>query len=168
MEWQYNKKTTCCFTGHRNIPYGTAALLQEALTDTISGLIAKGVDTFISGGAIGFDLMAAKAVLRAKEKHPNTQLVMAIPCRDQHMKWCINDRNEYESILRAADYVHCLNERYCTGCMHQRNRFMVQQSEICITFFSGDRGGTAHTIALAEERGLDIINLWVKLQNINH
>ena len=91
MDTLYNKNITCCFTGHRDIPANHAKSLEADLENAILSLIAEGVDTFISGGALGFDMMAAIAVLKAKEKHPHAKLVMALPCRDQHVRWCQKD-----------------------------------------------------------------------------
>ncbi len=159
MTIAYDKKKTCCFTGHRQIAQDKAQSLRKRIDKTIETLADEGITTFISGGALGFDIMAAKAVLKAKEKHPGLRLIMAIPCRDQHAGWHFRERREYAEILKVADDVYCLNEKYCTGCMHQRNRFMVKNSTICVAFFDGSRGGTAHTINLAKEEGLRIVNL---------
>lgn len=154
-----DKRKICCFTGHRQIPPENKYKLRVSVEETINMLLDEGVSIYISGGALGFDLMAARAVLRAKEKHPQVQLIMAIPCRDQHVRWCLDDRREYEEILKNADEIYCLNDKYCTGCMHQRNRFMVEQSEICVAFYNGGSGGTAHTLGLANDLGLRVINL---------
>lgn len=158
----YNRQKTCCFTGHRQIPQDKANDLRKKLDAVIEKLADEGITTFVSGGALGFDIMAAKAVLRAKEKHPGLRLIMAIPCRDQHAGWHFKEKNEYEEILKVADDIYCLNEKYCIGCMHQRNRFMVKNSSVCVAFFDGSRGGTAHTVNLAKEDGLCIINLFAQ------
>lgn len=159
MTISYDKQKTCCFTGHRQIPSDKAQSLRENLDATIETLVGEEITTFISGGALGFDILAAKAVIKAKEKHPGLRLIMAIPCRNQHAGWHFREKNEYEEILKVADDIYCLNEKYCTGCMLQRNRFMVKNSTVCVAFFDGSRGGTAHTIKLAKEDGLRIINL---------
>lgn len=159
MELLYEKQFTCCFTGHRFVPVDVSQKMEVALKHSIEQLIAKGVKTFISGGALGFDIMAAKNVLKAKEKHPDIMLVMAIPCRDQHMRWSTKDKSEYEEILKVADDIICLNDKYCIGCMHQRNRFMVGQSSYCIAYYTGKSGGTAYTISLAGEYGLEVLNI---------
>ncbi len=159
MDILYDKRTTCCFTGHRNIPASVSDKLYILSEKAIEHLVNTGVNTFISGGALGFDIASAKAVLRLKERHPSIRLVMAIPCRDQHAKWCKKDQIIYEDILKVADEIYCLNDKYCTGCMHQRNRFMVEQSGYCIAYFTGEKGGTQHTVNLAKENHLKVINL---------
>lgn len=159
----YDKQKTCCFTGHRRILWKDENILKSVLRTTIGQLADEGITTFVSGGALGFDLMAAEEVLREKEKHPQVQLIMAIPCRDQHARWCQRDKKKYEEVLKLADDIYCLNDKYCTGCMHQRNRFMVEQSSVCVAYFNGRIGGTAHTLDIAREKGLRLINLVEKL-----
>ena len=39
-----------------------------------------GVNTFIDGGALGFDTIAAETVIEMREKYQNIKLVMYLPC----------------------------------------------------------------------------------------
>ena len=57
------KENTCCFTGHRVLNSDFSA---DLLRRGINYLIGLGVDTFICGGALGFDTCCAQAVLDAK------------------------------------------------------------------------------------------------------
>lgn len=160
MEQLYKRETTCAFTGHRYIPAELRGNLRNALQKAIAEHISRGVTTFISGGALGFDTLAAQCVLQAREKNADISLVMMLPCRDQSAHWGYADRLAYEELLKVADDIYFLNERYVTGCMHQRNKVMVKQSGYCIAYFDGKPGGTAHTVALAKEQGLKIQNLY--------
>lgn len=153
------KDTVCCFTGHRIIDENKSAAVFEKLYLTVKFLADEGITTFISGGAIGFDTMAAKAVLKLRETNKNVQLIVIIPCRDQHKRWHPSNIRTYEEILAVCDEVICLNDRYCTGCMHQRNRIMVDLSSVCVAYFDGHSGGTAYTVNRAKDQGLRIINL---------
>ena len=65
------KNESCCFTGHRMIPASEKPLLYKRLTETAEELIAQGITKFFSGGAIGFDMLAADCILELKEKHPH-------------------------------------------------------------------------------------------------
>lgn len=62
--------TTCCFTGHRRIPPEAIAPLRERLEAEIESLIRQGVRYFGAGGALGFDTLAAEAVLDLKAVYP--------------------------------------------------------------------------------------------------
>ena len=61
------RKNACCFTGHREIPPEDREPLRAALLSEIQRLYAeKGVTEFYTGGARGFDTMAAEAVLKIR------------------------------------------------------------------------------------------------------
>ena len=65
------RKNACCFTGHREIPPEDREPLRAALLSEIQRLYAeKGVTEFYTGGARGFDTMAAEAVLKIREALP--------------------------------------------------------------------------------------------------
>ena len=69
MNEKINREKTVCFTGHRSekLPKGDALeRLRQRLADEIDKAIADGYDTFLFGGAYGFDLMAAEEVIKKK------------------------------------------------------------------------------------------------------
>lgn len=150
---------TCCFTGHRAIAANLQPKVSVCVEETIKMLIDKGITTFISGGAIGYDMLAAGIVLRLKAKYPQIRLIMALPCKDQHVKWAPSIQQSYRHILNHADETIYLSEKYCTGCMHLRNRFMVDNSSVCVAYMTHRTGGTAYTVNYAAEKGIEIINI---------
>ena len=79
---------TCCFTGHREVPDYMVKEIDEWVERTIIDLYCNyGVRFFGSGGAMGFDIIAAEAVLRVAEKYPEIKLIMVFPCPDHDAKW---------------------------------------------------------------------------------
>lgn len=151
---------SCCFTGHRQFPREIIPTLKQRIKDGIEYLYANmGVTTYFSGGALGFDSLAAETVIEQRREHRNVRLVIVVPCRDQAARWSAADRARYERINRDADEVICLAEHYFNGCMHQRNRYMVDHSRACICYLTEQTGGTAYTVQYARERGLQIFNL---------
>lgn len=150
---------SCCFSGHRFVPADCAPLLRKELVRVVEELCEKGYTRFLSGGALGFDTMAAEVVLEAKRKFPEIGLVMVLPCRDQQEKWSRADKQKYERILPEAEQVIYLTEKYCTGCMHLRNKYLVDNSDVCIAYLTHRSGGTAHTVGYAEEKGIAVVNL---------
>ena len=84
---QTDKSKIACFTGHRIIGGAEIKQLQENLENTLNDLIEKGVFSYLSGGAIGFDTLAAQYVLRAREENPNIKLIMALPCHEHESRW---------------------------------------------------------------------------------
>ena len=68
------RERTCCFTGHRIIPAQVVPQLKAELAQTVTQLIDQGVTQFVTGGALGFDTMAAEEVLRQRKAHPDIRL----------------------------------------------------------------------------------------------
>ena len=153
------RKQTALFTGHRTIPSAVLPMLTQRLDETISDLVAQGVSVFVNGGAIGFDYLAAAAVLKLRETNHDVKLVIIQPCHDQDARWKLEDQLAYRRLLNAADRTVCLSESYFQGCMEARNKMMVEISGVCVAYFTRGRTGTAQTIRLACEQGLTVINL---------
>ncbi len=154
------KINTVCFTGHRSIPEQRALLIPRALNTVISGLIAMGAHSFRLGGAIGFDTIAALSVLEAKELYPHITLDLILPCRNQTEKWNEDSIKAYNYILSRADSVEYICDTYRNGCMHERNRRLVDGSDIAVAYLERTHGGSAFTYKYAESRGLEIINIY--------
>ena len=153
------KGLCCCFSGHRNLPKAQTDVIRKTLRDVLDKLIEDGYIAFISGGALGFDMLAAEIVLEKMQKFPFIRLVMALPCKNQSAKWESADKKLYNNILNRASEVIYVCENYCTGCMHLRNKFMVENSDLCVMYKTQSRGGTAYTAERAKEKGISIINI---------
>ena len=121
--------------------------------------IEQGYRYFGCGGALGFDTLAAQTVLRLREVYPEIRLILVLPCRDQTRGWKQADVAEYDRIMKAADKVTYTSEQYYSGCMHKRNRHLVDNSSLCICYLTEQSGGTAYTVNYARSQGLKIINV---------
>ena len=150
---------TVCFTGHRTIPKERAYYIPGKLKSLLEELIARGAKSFRAGGAIGFDMIAALCVLELKEKYPDIRLDLKLPCKSQADAWRELDRKAYNYILSQADSIEYASESYVSWCMHERNRRLVNGSQVCIAYLTQTRGGTAYTFNYALKRGLEVINL---------
>ena len=152
-------ETTCCFTGHRLLPAEKRELLAARLTAAVEAQIASGAVLFISGGARGFDLLAAETVLALKERSPQVRLLMALPCPGQTRGWPEADIRRYQSILERCDEQVTLSSAYTRDSMLARDCYMVNRSSRCICYLTHARGGTAYTVRYALRQGLEIVNL---------
>ncbi|MCL2507666.1 MAG: DUF1273 domain-containing protein [Oscillospiraceae bacterium] len=153
------KNQTCCFTGHRNIPANKYATIQKRLESEIVNLIHQDVRNFCTGGALGFDTMAALAVLKLKEEFPHIRLILILPCKNQTVGWNEADKKIYGQILRQADKAVYTSENYFNGCMQKRNRDLVVNSGVCICYLTSEKGGTFYTVNYAKQQGLRVVNL---------
>lgn len=156
------KEAACCFTGHRHLSREEAARVRPLLRREVAHLATdKGVEHFLTGGALGFDTLAAQETLYAKEELPWIRLTLVLPCRGQEARWAPKDRAVYQTLQRQADEVLFLADAYSNGCMHARNRFLVDHSAYCLCYLRDTaRGGTAYTVRYAKKRGSEVANLF--------
>ena len=95
-----DKRTICCFTGHRpeKLPWGTdesdprCAALKRRLDDVIRTAYDEGMRHFICGMARGSDLYCAELVLALRQEKGDVVLEAAIPCPTQAAAWPAADR----------------------------------------------------------------------------
>ena len=147
------KSRTACFTGHRELP------TDDLPEITLATLIEQGYRYFGAGGALGFDTLAAQAVLRLRERYSQIRLIPVLPCLNQTRGWPQADIDTYEEIKRCADKVTYTSEHYFGGCMQKRNRHLVDNSSVCICYLTKPTGGTFYTVNYASNCGLTIINI---------
>ena len=148
----------CCFTGHRNFSNDPNEI-RNILSVLLDNMITEGYTVFRAGGALGFDMLAAEAVLAKKEDGRNIRLDLMLPCPEQADKWNAESRARYRRILLLADSKSYIADNYTPTCMHERNRQMVDGASLCIAYKKHERGGTAYTCRYAEKQGVTVINL---------
>lgn len=154
-------KSTCCFTGHR--PENLYANCDESelyqrILKAVENAVSDGYQYFLCGGSRGADFLFAEAVIYLRTKYPHIKLNFILPCRDQAEQWSREDRDCYSRLLNSADEVICLNDKYKSGCMHQRNRYMVDRSTLLIAAYNGTSGGTEYTYKYAQKKHLRIVD----------
>jgi len=151
---------TAAFTGHKIIAKAKLAHIAMKLDETIGLLINRGINSYMVGGALGFDTHAATAVLKAREHNPKIRLFMVLPCADQDSRWRESEKIAYRHLLNNADEVIYVSEQpYFKGCMELRNRYLIEHSSILIAYMTHRRSGSSQTVRLALENGLTVINL---------
>ncbi len=156
---------TCCFTGHRpDKLYGYDLgnpkyrdLFKKVENHIIYLIESKGVNRFITGGALGFDTLAFLVVESLKDRY-EIENILAVPFKNQDVKWFQRNRELYSSMLDLADKVIEVDkepayiiqgietETYHPAKMQKRNEFMVNNSKYVIACWNGSRGGTGNTI----------------------
>ena len=131
--------------------------LKHKLKNEIINAIQFGYNHFITGMALGTDILCAKIVLKLKKKH-DIKLECAIPCLNQTERWTNSDKKNYEIIINQADIkTYVSDKKYYNGCMQKRNRYMVDNSSLIIAHFNGSTGGTKQTIDYAKSKNKKII-----------
>lgn len=157
--------TTACFTGHRpqKLPWGyneddnRCIEMKYKLEKEIIGAIHKGYNNFITGMALGFDMICAETILKIQKDYPFIKLIAALPCKNQYKYWNTSQILRYKKILSQCNYIRCLYENYNDKCMIDRNDFMINNSSLVIALYNGKVGGTSYTIKNAKLKNLDVI-----------
>ena len=108
--------------------------------------------------ALGFDTVAAESIINLK-KNFDIKLTACLPCSDQSSRFSEFNRQKYNSILSRCDKVITLNESYRAGCMHERDRYMVDNSDVLVCFLRRNKGGTFYTVNYAKKTGKPVIEL---------
>ena len=164
-----NKNEVCCFSGHRpsDLPWkfkekGIRFLFFRFRLKTIlKKLIRQGYTTFVSGMALGADLILAEEVLALRDKYIDIKLICAVPCYNQYAKWSEDDVTRYKFILNCADEIVYVSETdYYKGCMFERNKYMIENSSAILAVYNGKKyGGTYQTLRMAKAARLKIFTI---------
>ena len=165
---------SCCFTGYRPLKFPFAfgegeeyTAFENKLMSAIFSLPQENCFTFYTGMAMGFDILAAELVLLLKEKSDYIiELVCVVPFKDQEKGWSEEWKKRYNNVLEKADKVILMADKYYKGCYFKRNNFMVDNSDIVLTFYDGQTGGTAQTLNYASKKGKRIVNIAEDPENL--
>ena len=149
----------CSFTGHRVIPPEHVSSLENLVSRAINYAYEKGCRRFYAGGALGFDTMCAKHIIRFRMSHPDMKFILVLPCRDQAEKWSERQRDTYEFTLGAADEIIYTSDEYSPGCMKRRNQVLVDSCDMLIAYVERERSGASQTLLMAKKAGKEVYNL---------
>ncbi|GAB6122379.1 SLOG family protein [Dysgonomonas termitidis] len=156
-----NKSKTVAFTGHRHINPNAIAPLKEELTHTIRQQYHNGYTTFIVGGAVGFDLLAAEIVLELQQEFTDIQLFCAVPYAGHHIYFRNESMQRYIHIANKATSNIILSPRYYDCYFLHRNDYMIEHCSLLIAYYNQSfRSGTGYTVRRAEANNISIINLY--------
>lgn len=124
----------------------------------------QGMNTFVSGMALGFDLAFAHAVLLYKQMYGvNIRLVAMIPFRSQPDVWRPSSQIYYKDILSQADEVNILypnpkDKREAATSLNNRNIAMLQRASAVLAYYDGGQsGGTYNCIRGAKSYHLPVV-----------
>lgn len=108
----------------------------------------------VSGGAIGFDQMSFDIATKLKKeiKDKKIETLIAIPFKNQYIKWKKEDISRYEKQKKMANFIVYVDEikekkyntnfkvgEYSALKMQKRNEFMVDIADVLIAAWNGDK-----------------------------
>lgn len=136
------------------------------LWKTIDAKRKQGVVAFklVSGMALGIDSIFVRAAKDCKEYYKSKGVVItivaALPCVKQYRKWLKPSRREYRQLLAMCDTGKLVNWYYSAKGMQLRNIYMVDQSDMVVTYWDGTDGGTANCLEYADKKGKSLFNVF--------
>ena len=154
---------TCAFTGHRKIEDRHKDRIENLLARAIAFAYENGCRLFVTGGALGFDTLAAKEIIRFRLSHPDVRLSIVLPCKNQSDSWSSSQVNMYEYTLFNADEIEYVSEEYTDKCMKERNQRLADMCDMMIAYVSRSYSGSAQTVRMASAQGKVVYNLYPSL-----
>jgi len=138
---------TVTFCGHGNYKYSTK--VKESLYRTLEKLIKEGADKFYLGGYGDFDLLLAETLKKLKEIYPKIESILVIPYLNKSYSMLLYDSSIYPPIENTPPKFAIV----------KRNEWMVEKSDVVISFVEHDFGGAYKTLAYAEKKKKQIIRI---------
>ena len=135
------------FCGHRDIVCSDK--LTRQLRFVLCDLITEGAETFLLGGYGAFDSMAAMTVRELKSTYPHIRSTLVLAYLDRDYNEDLYDDTIYPPLERVP-------LRYAIS---QRNRWMVDATDVVISCVTHSYGGAATTLRYAEQKKKRIIHL---------
>ena len=178
MQNPFDRTRGCCFTGHRPTALPEAGNEEKPgmralcllLDRAVERAVSDGFTVFYAGGALGFDTLAAEAVLRRQARDPSISLFLALPGQDQTAGWNAAQLARYRAILDRASDVWNAAECCSPSSMQRRNRYLVDHANRCVAYLRRMKGGTLYTVNYALDSGVEVDNLaerWLDLESFD-
>ena len=154
-----------CFTGHRTIAEDKETLSARLYALLERFVTEQKITDFYTGGAVGWDALAALTVLKLRESYPEVKLHLVLPCpfEEQSAKWNEAQKEEHKHIASLADTKEFTSEHLVKNAMKIRNARLVElASDYCICYWNPKhyRSGTGQTVRMAQKKGIEVINLF--------
>ena len=137
----------CTFFGHKDTPKETEPTLRSTLIDLIEN---KNVTVFYVGNNGNFDTMVRRQLEDLSRTYPITYNVV--------LAYLPTKKSEYDDYTNTIfpEGIETAPKRFAISW---RNKWMIEQADIVVTYVTHSFGGAAQFKALAERQGKTIIEL---------
>lgn len=138
------------FFGHRD--FCESGAYEKKLLDILEDLVGQNVAEFYLGGYGEFDSFAYRCCKQYKKTHPHVKLIYVTPYLLQND---LKEKSEnYDEIL----YPEIENVPPKFAILY-RNRYMVEKSDLVISYIQYHRGGAYQAYSYARKKGKRIVAL---------
>ena len=121
----------CTFFGHKNTPKEIEPTLRSTLIDLIED---KNVTVFYVGDNGNFDTMVRRQLEDLSQIYPITYCVV--------LAYLPTEKNKYENLTNTI-YPEGLETVPKCFAISRRNKWMIQQSDVVVTYVTHNFGGAA-------------------------
>lgn len=139
----------CCFFGHKNVNSN----LTECLLPILNELITEGVDSFLVGNQGSFDSIVLHTLRLLKEKHPHITYHIMLA----YMPGAKQEYSSYDPMETL--YPEGLESVHPRFAISWRNKWMIQEADVVVTYITHSWGGAAQFAELAERKKKRVINI---------
>lgn len=135
------------FSAHLSLEHSLAKILSDTVKDEIA------VEVLI-GRSGEFDVFAASVVKQVKRRlgEDFLQPTLVLP-------YCVRDIEYYEDYYDDVIIPVCLFQLHPKARIAARNKYMVDNADLCIFFVEREQGGAYEALRYARSVGRDRINL---------
>lgn len=137
----------CTFFGHKDTPKEIESTLRSTLIDLIEN---KNVNVFYVGNNGNFDTMVCRQLEDLSQTYTITYHVV--------LAYLPTEKNKYDNLSNTI-YPEGLETVPTRFAISWRNKWMIQQSDVVVTYVTHNFGGAWHHKELAEKMGKDISTL---------
>lgn len=137
----------CTFFGHKDTPKNIEPTLRATLVDLIEN---HGTNMFYVGNNGSFDAMVRRQLEDLSNTYPITYNVV--------LAYLPAKKSEYDDYTNTIlpDGIETTPKRFAISW---RNKWMVQQADVVVTYVTRNFGGAAQFKALAQRQGKTVIEL---------
>ena len=137
----------CTFFGHKDTPKEIEPTLRSTLIDLIEN---KNATVFYVGNNGNFDTMVRHQLENLSQTYPITYSVV--------LAYLPTEKNKYDDLSHSI-YPEGLETVPKRFAISWRNKWMIQQSDVVVTYVTRTYGGAAQFKELAERQGKTVIEL---------
>ena len=137
----------CTFFGHKDTPKE----IEPTLRSTLIGLIEnKNVTVFYVGNNGNFDTMVRRQLEDLSQTYPITYSVV--------LAYLPTEKNKYDNLTNTIypEGIETVPKRFAIS---YRNKWMIQQSDVVVTYVTHTYGGAWQFKAMAERQGKTVIEI---------
>lgn len=146
---------TVTFFGHRDTPEIVYPLLEETIKELIE---KKNITKFYVGNNGKFDYMARVALRNLKVQCPYIEYSVVLAFKP---RLC-----DMANLRCNVEYPDCLQKVSNTAAIPMRNMWMIENSDIVVSYVLRRNGGAWRFSQTAKDKGKQVINLARSVINV--